>query len=149
MNENNLTDRQRRNLAAVRIRRELTKRKYGDMVQVVTTDEEAAANTGAAAMPIGSLGNHKPLTMRWNMQHKGGAEERMEDSKVYDDLTEALIDTEKRLLGQKVDKNAEPVSDVITDAADMQEVSEIGKVTTGGKKKFSAKDAAKLRELLK
>lgn len=58
-----LTPRQRANVAGLQLKREAIKRKYGNAVQIITTDEEAAAASGWMATPINLVNSNKQLTV--------------------------------------------------------------------------------------
>ena len=151
IDEANLTDRERRNLAAVRIARERTRQKYGNVIQVMTTDEEAVEAAGGAAIPVNQLNNSKPLNVGWTWKGKGNEDKKMADSNSYSDLTDELIKTEERLLGKSVTVKKQTPTNVVVDNEPLEEVTEIGRVakpTVSKSSKITKAEREKLKKLL-
>ena len=66
MDMSNLSPRQRANVAGLRIKRDAVQRRYGNGVQILTTDEEAANASGWMALPLNLVNTGKQLTLRMN-----------------------------------------------------------------------------------
>ena len=68
MDVSNLTPRQRANVAGLQLKRDAIRRKYGNSVQIITTDEEAANASGWMALPLSLINTNKQLTLRMDKQ---------------------------------------------------------------------------------
>ena len=68
MDVSNLTPRQRANVAGLQLKKDAIRRKYGNAVQILTTDEEAANASGWMALPLNLLTGNKQLTLRMDKQ---------------------------------------------------------------------------------
>lgn len=68
MNYESLDPRQRANVAGLQIKREAIRRKYGNAVQILTTDEEAANQSGWMALPLKEINTSKQVTFRMNKE---------------------------------------------------------------------------------
>jgi hypothetical protein len=68
MDVSTLSPRQRANVAGLQLKRESIKRKYGNNIQIVTTDEEAAMASGWMATPISLVNTNKQLSVRLDKQ---------------------------------------------------------------------------------
>lgn len=63
MNTERLTDLQRRNLAAIRIKRAQMRTMHGDNIQIVDTDDEVLRRRGPMAVPASALIADKQITI--------------------------------------------------------------------------------------
>ena len=68
MDMSGLTPRQRANVASLRVKKEAIKRKYGDAVQIVTTEAEAAAAKGWLAIPLKEIPTNQQLTVKMDRE---------------------------------------------------------------------------------
>lgn len=68
MDVSTLSARQRANVAGLQLKRDAIKRKYGNAVQIMTTDEEAANASGWMALPISLINTNKQITLRMDKQ---------------------------------------------------------------------------------
>lgn len=68
MDVSTLSPRQRANVAGLQLKREAIKRKYGNNIQIVTTDEEAAMASGWMATPLSLVNTNKQLSVRLDKQ---------------------------------------------------------------------------------
>lgn len=114
-NTRDLTEQQRRNLAALRIMKEMTNRKYGKSVQIVTSEQEALDASGVMALPMRYLGTNKPVSMMFNKQatDSNGTEVdkgRITIAKDTEDLTEAIESAARRICPELYD-DEQPVSE--------------------------------------
>jgi hypothetical protein len=68
MDVSTLSARQRANVAGLQLKRDAIRRKYGNAVQIVTTDEEAANASGWMALPLNLINTNKQVTLRMDKQ---------------------------------------------------------------------------------
>lgn len=68
MDMSGLTPRQRANVASLRLKKEAIKKKYGDAVQIVTTEAEAASAKGWLAIPLKDIPTNQQLTVKMDRE---------------------------------------------------------------------------------
>ena len=109
-----LNARQRANVAGLRLKRDAIRRKYGNAVQIVTTDEEAANASGWMAMPLNLLNTNKQVTFRMDKQVvdtikskklSETSREDIPDTNDVEDIVTALENSVNGTLGRVSAKN--------------------------------------------
>ena len=90
MDVRELNPRQRANVAGLKLKRDAIQRKYGNAVQIITTDEEAANASGWMAMPIGLINTNKQLTLRMDRQ----VVDTLKSRKLEDISRDSVADTD-------------------------------------------------------
>ena len=72
-----LTDLQRRNLAAIRIKRAQMRNQFGNNIQIVDTDEEVLRATGPMAIPASAIMTDKQIVIKMDniIEHLDGSQE--------------------------------------------------------------------------
>lgn len=115
-----LSDIQRRNLAVVRIKQALLRRRYGDGIVIATSLDDVLAETGPCAIPLDAINTNKILSIYMDdiREDARGRKVKVRDkarANVADDvesLTEALERTADILEGKlDVDNFVEDVED--------------------------------------
>ncbi len=101
-----LNARQRANVAGLRLKRDAIRRKYGNAVQIVTTDEEAANASGWMAMPLNLLNTNKQVvdTIKSKKLSETSRED-IPDTNDVEDIVTALENSVNGTLGRVSAKN--------------------------------------------
>lgn len=101
-----LSDLQRRNLAAMRIKRAQIRNQFGNNIQIADTDEQVLQATGPMAIPASALMTDKQIVIRMAnvLEHLDGSKELVSDK------------TDQRLAA-----NLEDVLDALESTADIME----------------------------
>ena len=116
MDVSNLSPRQRANVAGLRIKRDAIQRRYGNSVQIITTDEEAANTSGWMALPINLVNTGKQLTLRMDknvidtnnsVKLSSVARENMPDTHYVEDVVTALENSAAAITGSAIGKRKE------------------------------------------
>ena len=95
INVSELTDLQRRNLAAIRIKRAQMKNQFGKHIQIVDTDEQVLSRNEPIAIPASALMTDKQLVIRMDniLERPNGALELIADKRnqpLADNLEDVL-----------------------------------------------------------
>ena len=93
-----LTDLQRRNLAAIRIKRAQMKNQFGNRIQIVDTDEQVLSHTDPIAIPASAIMTDKQIVIRMDniIEHPDGSRRLVADkhnqplADNLEDVTDAL-----------------------------------------------------------
>ena len=108
MDMSSLSARQRANVAGLQLKRDAIRRRYGNSVQILTTDEEAAMSNGWMALPLNLVNTGKQLTFRMDkdvIDTKNArklssiSREDMADTNYVEDVVTALENSARALTG--------------------------------------------------
>ena len=148
INREELSDRQRRNLASLHLVKDRVKKRYGDLVQVVTTDEQAIANSGTIAIPFKQLDNTKPLTIAMTLRDREG-NETVTSRGDTEDLLTVLERMDDAISNKKAKQVERSVASKKQEPVKRETSEEFGKIKQARTPKVTAADLASLREALK
>ena len=101
-----LTDLQRRNMAALRIKRAQIRNQFGNKIQIVDTDEQVLARTAPMAIPASAIMTDKQIVIR------------MDNVLELPDGSTSFVSDRKH---QKLADNLEDVTDALEYTADLME----------------------------